>query len=90
VVDIWNDPWLPTDHTRRPVTPRGRNLIRRVAELINPISEDWDTQLVLDTFREEDAKVILALPLNISTGEALAWHYDHKGVFWVRSAYKIY
>lgn len=35
-VRIWEDPWLPRNWTRRPIMPRGANLITRVAELIDP------------------------------------------------------
>jgi hypothetical protein len=41
-IDIWRDPWLPRGVTRRPITPRGRNLIQRVDELIDPVIESWD------------------------------------------------
>jgi hypothetical protein len=38
-INIWTDPWLPRDVTRRPITHRGRNLITKVDELIDPQSE---------------------------------------------------
>jgi len=86
---MWKDPWLPIDHTRKPITPRGSNLLRYVAELINPATGDWDTQLVRDILWNEDVKVILALPINTERDNVLAWHYDNKGVFSVKSAYKV-
>jgi hypothetical protein len=46
-ISIWEDPWLPCGVTRRPITPKGRNILTRVAELINPITEDWDEELIL-------------------------------------------
>jgi len=39
-IDIWSDPWLPDGITRRPVTPRGHTLLRRVSELIDLVSGD--------------------------------------------------
>jgi hypothetical protein len=36
-IDIWHDPWIPKEHTRKPITPRGSNQLRYVSELINPI-----------------------------------------------------
>lgn len=47
---IWTDPWLPRNHTRKPITPRGRNLITDVDELINPVTGTWDADLVKDIF----------------------------------------
>jgi len=50
-IDIWKDPWIP------------RNYTRKVADLINPATGTWDEQLVRDIFWEEDAKIILSIPL---------------------------
>jgi hypothetical protein len=56
LVNIWNDPWIPRNNTRRVVTPRGGSILCKVADLIDPITCSWDEQLVKDTFWEEDAK----------------------------------
>lgn len=29
-IKVWDDPWVPRGVTRKPITPRGRNLIRTV------------------------------------------------------------
>jgi len=71
------------------ITPRGSNIISDVSELINPVTDDWDQQLVRDIFWEEDQKIILALPLNENWPNLLAWHYDSKGIFSVKGAYKV-
>jgi hypothetical protein len=39
-ISIWEDPWVPCGVTRRPITPRRGNILSRVAELINPITEE--------------------------------------------------
>ena len=49
-LNIWTDPWLRCDWSRRPITPRGSNIITEVSDLINPITGDWDQQLVNDIF----------------------------------------
>jgi hypothetical protein len=61
-VNIWSDPWLPRGSTRRPITPKGRSLLTKVSDLIDPVSGTWDEQLVMDTFWPEDAQIILAIP----------------------------
>lgn len=86
---IWTDPWLPRDHTRRPITPRGANLLIDVDELVNPVTGTWDVELVKDIFWEEDQRIILAIPVSEGRENSLAWHYDTKGRFSVRSAYKV-
>lgn len=37
-IKIWEDPWIPRGVTRRPIMPRCRNLMSRVADLINPLT----------------------------------------------------
>ena len=61
-IRIWADPWLPREWTRRPITPRGSNLLTTVDELIDPSTGKLDEPLVEQTFFEEDAKLILSLP----------------------------
>lgn len=89
MIDIWMDPWLPYGTSRRPITPRGQTVLRRVSELINPTTGDWDKELIEDIFWEEDRQHILAIPLKEDAEDVLAWHYDKKGVFSVKSAYHV-
>ena len=78
-IDIWLDPWIPDGVTRRPVTPKGYTL-RRVSELIDPISAEWDSQLIKSVFWEEDVQRILGIPIKNGMDDLLAWHYDKKGL----------
>ena len=75
-INIWKDPWIPRGDTRRVITPKGASILQKVEELINPVIEDWDEQLVRDTFYEEDANIILSLPISVETEDFLAWHPD--------------
>jgi hypothetical protein len=68
--------------------PRGSNLLTRVSELINPVTNQWDEELVRGTFHEDDAAVILAIPVQGNREDSIAWHFDKKGCFSVKSAYK--
>jgi hypothetical protein len=88
-IKIWSDPWLPRSWTRRPITPRRSNLLDTVDELIDPTTAQWDSRLVNETFFEQDAKLILSLPVHPDMEDVLAWHDDSKGVFTVRSTYKM-
>lgn len=88
-IRVWTDPWLPRTWARRPLTRRGNNLISRVDELVDPTTGSWDVQLVKDTFLEVDAKLILSLPIHTDLPDSVAWHFDAKGLFSVRSAYKV-
>lgn len=86
---IWSDPRLPRDWSRKPVTPRGRNLLARVDELIDPTTGEWDRNLIAQTFWPEDTEAILSIPVHMEVDDVLALHYDSKGLFSVQSAYKV-
>lgn len=64
-------------------------MLTRVSELIDPGTGDWDVELVRDTFWEEDAALILQMPLRDGAVDFMAWHFDPKGLFSVRQAYKL-
>jgi hypothetical protein len=61
-----------------------------VNELINPHTGQWDEILVRDTFWEMDANIILSTPIRDDFEDFPAWHHDNKGLFSVKSAYKVY
>lgn len=88
-VNIWVDPWIPRGETRRVITPRNGSILHKVAELIDPITGSWDCRLVRDTFLQEDADCILAIPIQEGMDDTLAWHGDPKGNFSVKSAYAL-
>lgn len=88
-INIWSDPWLPREWTRQPVTPKGNSLISKVDELIDPNTGQWDSQLVRQTFMQGDAEMILALPIHTELDDLIAWHYDSRGIFSVKPAYKV-
>ena len=58
-------------------------------ELIDPSSGSWDVELLTQTFRPEDVNMIRTIPVHIEMDDMLAWHYDEKGLFSVKSAYKV-
>jgi hypothetical protein len=89
-INLWDDPWLPREPSRKPVTPRGQNLLSKVSDLINPITGWWDEDLVRQTFVEQDMDIILATPVHTELDDLIAWHYDSKGIFSVKSAYRVH
>jgi hypothetical protein len=44
---------------------------------------------VKDLFWEEDALNILAIPVHVDCEDTVAWHFDQKGIFSVKSAYHV-
>jgi hypothetical protein len=71
------------------LTLRGRNLLTRVEELIDPTMGQWDVELITQTFVEEDVKIILSIPVHLELDDVVAWHYDNRSLFSVRSTYKL-
>jgi hypothetical protein len=88
-VNIWEDPWIPKGLTRKPATPRGANILSKVSELINPVTGEWDEQLIAKIFWPEDASEILRIPIADNLEDWPAWYFDTKGLFSVKSAYKV-
>lgn len=53
------------------------------------VTENWDEELVKELFCKEDAKEILAIPVKQGMDDQVAWHFDPKGMFSVKSAYHL-
>jgi hypothetical protein len=89
-IDIWRDPWVPSSPDRKISTPRGECILRKVSDLIDPISGIWDSELIQGIFHPIDANGILQIPLHYNVfDDFVAWHGTKSGVFSVRSAYHI-
>jgi hypothetical protein len=88
-INIWLDPWIPNKITQHPSTPRGQILVNRVCDLIDPITGNWDHDLVRSLFWEEDAKIILAIPLKPNMDDFLTRHCDKKGIFSIKFVYHV-
>jgi hypothetical protein len=89
-IKIWNDPWLPREGATKPITQRRNCLLTKVCELIDPSTGQWDETLIRTIFCEFDASTILAIPICEDFEDFVAWQHDEKGVFSVKSAYKLY
>lgn len=89
-INVWCDPWIPRKWDRLPIKRKGNVVISTVAELIDPITGCWDENLVKEIFWHVDANQILAIPLRDGMDDYYAWFYESKGVFTVKSAYKLH
>lgn len=68
---------------------RPKRTSSKVGELIDQVSGSWEEQLVKDIFWEEDAVNILAISVRSGPDDIVAWHFDTKGIFSVKSAYHV-
>jgi len=64
-------------------------VLTRVSELIDPTTGGWDEQLIRDIFWSQDAEEILRIHINEHMEDWPARHYDAKGLFSIKSAYKL-
>lgn len=88
-VRIWRDPWIPRDHSRRPITTKRNCRVKWVSDLLGQ-DGSWDVQNVSRVFLPIDAEEILKIRTSVRLEEDfLAWHPDRLGQFSVRSAYKL-
>jgi hypothetical protein len=89
-VNIWEDHWIPTSPTRKFYTSRGHIILRTVDELIGPITNNWDEELIRSLFIQTDAERILRIPLSTNlTEDFVAWHYTKNNSFSIWPAYHI-
>ena len=65
-------------------------MIRTVDELIDPSTEKWDFELLSQTFWEDDVQIIRTIPVHTDMDDVVGWHFDTKGCFSVKSAYKVH
>jgi hypothetical protein len=64
--------------------------LQSVHELIDPISEQWDEQLLAQSFWDVDVYLIKALPIHLDMPDIVGWHFDNKGRFSVKLTYKVH
>jgi hypothetical protein len=88
-IEAWADPWIPRGTTRRPRTLNGLDEPIQVADLIDQESGQWDEDLIRFVFVQEDADEILSIPIREHMEDSVAWHFDNKGVFSIKSAYRL-
>ncbi|KAL0312261.1 UNVERIFIED_CONTAM: hypothetical protein Sradi_5625400 [Sesamum radiatum] len=89
-IQIMGHPWLPRPWTFRPVRrPNSLSIGAKVSELLTE-EHAWNVELIRKEFCDMDAKCILEIALpSRDTRDELIWHYDIKGKFSVRSAYRV-
>jgi hypothetical protein len=66
-----------------------RSRLRWVSQLIDQGTKEWKVDLVKQIFHDFDADVICNLKIpRAEVEDCVAWHYEKKGIFTVKSAYK--
>ena len=88
--NAWNDNWLPREGTMRPITTPGDDAPALVGEFIDQSTLSWNVDKLNAFFLPIDVVTIRNIPLSTRRQEDFwAWQMDRRGLFIVRSAYKM-
>ncbi|KAL5542776.1 hypothetical protein UlMin_010486 [Ulmus minor] len=84
---IYHDCWLPRNRVFKISSPQVLSNFDKASSLITATGS-WDSTLTRASFLEDEANVILSLPLpQRSILDTVLWHYDKSGHYTVRSGY---
>lgn len=84
-------PWIPSSPLRKVLSSRRGAVYTKVCELINPMTNQWDEDLLRSIFVDVDVRRIMQIPLH-SHGfdDFIAWGATSHGRYTVRSGYYIF
>ena len=63
-IKIWEDAWISNCANQKINTPRRGQLLSKVADLIDPILNTWDEDLLRQTLWHVDVQRILTIPIS--------------------------
>ena len=90
-VSIKEDKWIP-DQCYRTVASHLPNIPpdAKVSSLVDPVSCEWRTDVILQMFLPHESRIILRIPLSLNLPcDRLIWSKTPFGLFTTRSAYKL-
>ena len=89
-INIWQHRWLPIKHPpHQPICPIEDFEHSLVSSLIDPITRQWQTELVDGLFGEEDAEIIKRIPLSqVATEDVLFWLFTSNDIYSCKSGYR--
>jgi hypothetical protein len=65
-------------------------IVDRVADLIDPVTGQWDLERVNECLWPVDASHVCNIPIGLNVDDTWAWRLEPKGNFSVKSAYKLH
>lgn len=88
--NIWNDNWLPRSYNMRPVSTISANPPTLVSELISHATRTWNEESLQNHLLPMDAEIVRQIPISYKQQkDFVAWQYETRGVFSVRSCYRL-
>lgn len=88
-IRVWEDPWLPANYGRKPITKLPTASATMVEELIDHVNAERDIMALQNNFIAADVQAIQRIPISRAMEDVWAWQPEKLGFFSVRSAYKL-
>lgn len=89
-ISVTQDAWVPTGINYKIQDGVSDYTIQKAADLIDPITRQWDQDRIFTYLSSEDVARILNIPLSAHPSEdLLAWRGEASGLYTVRSGYKL-
>ena len=87
---VWMDKWLFEGQTRRPVSVQIMVDIKlKVSQLIDPVSRNWNLNMLRDLFPWKDIQLIRDTRPMISREDSYCWSATNHGLYTVKSGYEL-
>ncbi|EEF26808.1 conserved hypothetical protein, partial [Ricinus communis] len=90
-ISVIKDAWLPSDVNLKITTEvKDKNVDLKEVDFMQTWELRWNMQLINGIFNDRDKNLILNIPLSLrNTTNSLYWVKDEKGIYYVRSAYRL-
>ncbi|CAN1121541.1 Uncharacterized mitochondrial protein AtMg00310 [Linum perenne] len=91
-VNIWHDTWLRSEGNRWITTEVvTTDTMRKVEELLDPDTRQWNYQLIQDQFNDDDTKAIMEIPLigDANCEDKIIWPLSKNGGYTLKSGYRV-
>jgi len=89
-INVWEDNWIPGSRSLGPFGRRLTAVVVMVRDLFVPGTRVWDEEAVRKSFMALDAVEVLKIrPSNRLENDVLAWAFERKGTYSVRSVYRL-
>jgi hypothetical protein len=88
-IRAWRDPWIPRESTHKPQSSQGRCRYRWVSDFMLP-EGTWNLARLQLYFTQDDIDEILKIqPSRRNDDDFVAWFPEKRGLFTVKSAYRL-
>jgi hypothetical protein len=88
-IRIFDDPWIPANSNGRPLCKPIEAKATTVGELIDNEQMSWSEEKLEANLIETDRRAVRRIPLGRFAEDEWGWTQEEKGIFSVRSAYRL-